>query len=58
MLAAEKRSGKPFVCKNKVLRKCETCNVNKVNVECSKSTVDCNEKAMDTLPCGHEVTYK
>lgn len=55
---AKQLSGKPFVCKNKVDRLCQKCQINKVKVECSKVTVECHDQVSVRLDCGHESSWE
>lgn len=55
--ASERRSGRPFICEQPVLKRCEKCNVNKLEVACCKAAIDCHSEAHATLLCGHEVAW-
>ena len=55
--AAEKRAGKPYVCKNDVKRVCIKCNVNQVASECYQPAVECNAQATVLLECSHEAHW-
>ncbi len=56
--AAEKRSGKAFICHQPVQKICEKCGINKVEIACCKPAVDCHSEVTVTLArCGHEVSW-
>ena len=44
-------------CQNKVPKLCSTCKVNKANIECCKSDIQCARQVKADLWCGHEVTW-
>lgn len=54
---AMQRSGKCFVCNHKVDRLCQKCQINKVHIECSKQTIECESKVSVVLGCGHETSW-
>ena len=57
--AADKRTNKPFYCMNQLEKVCQKCNVNKVEVQCCKTTVECHDEVSLTLEkCGHEISWK
>ena len=51
------RSGVQPVCANKVWKECMCCKINQVEIECSKSSVECRREATCTLPCGHDASW-
>jgi len=56
-MQAREKSGLKSSCINKVMKLCQSCNINKVSTECSKQDVQCISEASCTLPCGHVVSW-
>jgi len=54
---AQRETGLPRQCTNKVAKNCTICGVNRVRVECHKQAVRCEKEASAELPCGHTVSW-
>ena len=54
---AMQRSGKAFICKNKVEKLCQKCQINRFHIECSKQTIECESLVTVVLGCGHETSW-
>ncbi len=57
LYSAENRSGKTFICQQPVQKICEKCGLNRVEVACCKSAVDCHSEVAAKLECGHEISW-